>query len=159
MPDLFLHHSAVFSPCGRYRYHLSRIWDHNRPPLAWIMLNPSTADEKIDDPTIRRCMGFARREGAGGVEILNLFAWRSTIPKALRSVDDPIGQDNDKWIEETLRSHLRVVCAWGEFGKYLGRDTTVLNNLRNSATKIMYLGDKPKHPLYIRHDQPLVEIS
>ena len=123
------------------------------------MLNPSTADAEIDDPTIRRCMGFARREGAGGIEVLNLFALRATDPQTLRETVDPIGPDNDGWIREVLRPHSRVVVAWGERGRYLSRDFAVLRNLRESGIRIECLGDKPKHPLYIRADQPLVELS
>lgn len=158
MTDLFLHRDAVISSCGQYRYRLSRTWDHQTLPLVWMMLNPSTADAEIDDPTIRRCMGFARREGAGGIEVLNLFALRATDPKALREADNPIGPDNDEWIREVLHPHSRVVAAWGQHGKYLGRDFAVLRNLRESGIRIKCLGDKPKHPLYIRADQPLVEL-
>jgi hypothetical protein len=159
MPDLFLCRDAVISACGRYRYRLSRTWDHRSPPLVWIMLNPSTADAEIDDPTIRRCVGFARREGAGGIEVLNIFALRATDPKALREAADPIGPDNDQWIREILHPHRRVVVAWGEHGKYLGRDFAVLRNLRESGIRIECLGAKPRHPLYIRADQPLMQLG
>ncbi len=150
---------AVISPCGRYRYRLTRTWDHSAPPLAWIMLNPSTADAEIDDPTIRRCVKFARREGCGGIEVLNLFALRATNPTELWRVTYPIGPDNDQWIREVLHPHHRVVAAWGKRGKYLGRDCAVLRNLRESGIRVVCLGDKPTHPLYIPADQPLVEFS
>jgi hypothetical protein len=123
------------------------------------MLNPSTADAEVDDPTIRRCMSFARREGAGGIEVLNLFALRATDPGKLRDAPDPIGPDNDQWIREVLHPHSRVVAAWGINGRYLGRDFAVLRNLRESGIRIVCLGDKPKHPLYIKGDQPFVELS
>jgi hypothetical protein len=155
MNDLFLSRHAVISPDGVYRYRLSRVWDGTKLPLPWIMLNPSTADAEIDDPTIRRCMSFARREGAGGIEVLNLFAFRATDPKALRHASDPIGPDNDEWIREVLFPHSRVVAAWGAHGDYLGRGFAVMRALRESGINIVCLGDKPRHPLYIKGDCPL----
>jgi hypothetical protein len=153
--DLFERKNAVLSPCGRYRYRLSRTWDGHKLPLVWIMLNPSTADAEIDDPTIRRCISFSKREGAGGLEVLNLFALRATDPKQLRIASDPIGPDNDEWIREVLHPHSRVVAAWGEHGKYLGRGAAVLKTLAASGLIVQCLGDKPRHPLYIKGDQPL----
>ncbi len=150
---------AVISPCGLYRYRLSRTWDIHVLPLPWIMLNPSTADAEIDDPTIRRCIAFSKREDAGGIEVLNLFALRATNPAVLRHSSDPIGPDNDAWIREVLFPHSRVVAAWGEHGKLLGRGFEILRNLRESGITIMCLGDKPRHPLYIRGDQPLLPLK
>ena len=149
---------AVISPCGLYRYRLSRTWDGRKLPLVWIMLNPSTADAEVDDPTIRRCVSFSKREGAGGIDVLNLFALRATNPAALRHVEDPIGPDNDEWIREVLHPHSRVVVAWGNHGMLLGRAVAVTRRLRESGLDIMALGNKPRHPLYIRGDQPLVKI-
>lgn len=148
---------AVISPDGRYRYRLSRIWDSHKMPLVWIMLNPSTADALKDDPTIRRCISFAKREGAGGIEVLNLFAYRTSKPEDLKKVDDPVGPDNDLWISEVLFPHNRCVCAWGAypawdriaevFGLCLGIQFLCLG--RTAA-------GHPKHPLYISSDQPLI---
>ena len=158
MSDLFLSRDAVISPCGRYRYRLTRTWDHAKPPLPWIMLNPSTADANIDDPTIRRCMSFARREGAGGIEVLNLFALRSPKPSDLRKVADPIGPDNDEWIREVLHPHGRVVAAWGAYSAW-ERVAEVMDLVR--GIRFLCLGrtgaGHPKHPLYISGDQPLVD--
>ena len=151
--------SAVISPCGCYRYRLSRTWDGRKLPLVWIMLNPSTADAEIDDPTIRRCISFSRREGLGGIEVLNIFALRATNPKELRVAVDPIGPDNDQWIREVLHAHSRCVAAWGEHGKYLGRGFAVLRTLWEAGLDVQCLGDKPRHPLYIRGDQPLIKLS
>lgn len=147
---------AVISPCGRYRYRLSRTWDARKLPLVWIMLNPSTADAEVDDPTIRRCVSFSKREGAGGLEVLNLFALRAPDPKQLRVAPDPIGPDNDEWIRQVLHPHTRVVAAWGEHGRHLDRGPTVLRTL--SGLDVLCLGDKPKHPLYIKGDQPMVRV-
>jgi hypothetical protein len=156
--DLFLSRNAVISPDGVYRYRLTRTWDDKKLPLPWIMLNPSTADAEVDDPTIRRCMSFAHREGAGGIEVLNLFAFRATDPKALHCATDPIGPDNDEWIREVLFPHDRVAAAWGNHGAYLGRGFAMLRTLRESGITVVCLGDQPRHPLYIRGDQPLVRI-
>jgi len=149
--------NAVISPCGRYRYRLSRSWEPQRLPLVWIMLNPSTADAEIDDPTIRRCIAFSKREGAGGLEVLNLFALRATNPSALRSADDPIGPDNDQWIREVLHPHSRCVCAWGAFPAW-DRVAAVMDLAR--GINFLCLGrtaaGHPKHPLYIANDQPLI---
>ena len=159
MADLFCTSDAVVSPDGVYRYRLSRTWDARKLPLVWIMLNPSTADAEVDDPTIRRCISFSKREGAGGLEVLNLFALRATDPKKLRQVSDPVGPDNDRWIRGVLAPHSRVIAAWGEHGKYLGRDFAVLKNLREMGVKIECLGDKPRHPLYIAGSQPMCPTS
>ena len=158
MSDLFLHRHAVISPDGLYRYRLSRSWDGTKLPLVWIMLNPSTADATEDDPTIRRCMSFAKREGAGGIEVLNLFAYRATNPKELEDAADPVGPDNDEWIREVLHPHSRCVCGWGAFPKAWGRAATVLDLAR--GINFLCLGrtamGHPLHPLYIASDTPFV---
>lgn len=150
---------AVISPDGVYRYRLSRAWDTRRLPLAWIMLNPSTADAKVDDPTIRRCMSFAMREGAGGIEILNLYALRTTNPDELRRSSDPIGPDNDEWIRQVLHSHSRVVCAWGAFQRAWDRAAAVMDLVK--GIDFLCLGrtaaGHPRHPLYVKGDQPLIK--
>lgn len=162
MSDLFEMKNAVISPCGLYRYRLSRTWEPEKLPLVWIMLNPSTADAEIDDPTIRRCVGFSKREGAGGLEVLNLFALRATNPDALLSAADPIGPDNDEWIREILHPHSRVICAWGAHGSLRDRASSVVRRLRDSGINLQALGltahRQPKHPLYIKGDTPLVEL-
>ena len=90
--------SAAFSPCRRYRYCLSRVWNPKLPSVMFVGLNPSTADEQEDDPTVRRCIGFARNWNFGGLILVNLFAYRSTDPADLLRVDDPVGPGNDKHI-------------------------------------------------------------
>src|SRR5260221_12380304 len=103
-------------------------------------------------------MAFARREGAGGIEVLNLFALRATNPTEVRRVPDPFGPDNDEWIRGVLFPHSRVVAAWGQHGKYLGRGFAVFHTLRESGINVVCLGEKPKPPLYIRGDQPLLPL-
>lgn len=100
---VYISMGASFSPCRRYRYRLWRQWDASLPSVVWLMLNPSTADELVLDPTLRRCQGYARQWGAGGFEVLNLFALRSTDPKGLYGIEDPVGPDNDQTIADTFR--------------------------------------------------------
>lgn len=103
---------ALVSPCGLYRYRLWRRWS-DKPVLIFIMLNPSTADGEQDDPTIRKCVGFADRMGYGGIEILNLFAYRATKPADLKAAGYLVGPDNDSHIKATLNIYHDVICAWG----------------------------------------------
>ena len=120
------------------------------------MLNPSTADAAQDDPTIRRCIGFARAWGFAGVEIVNLFALRSTDPRALRRSCDPCGSDNDAHVRVAARRAHLMVLAWGMRGSLLGRDREVLELLSRSRTRLLALGwtrsGQPRHPLYLRRD-------
>ena len=115
---------AVFSDCRTYRYSLYRMWSHE-PQLGFIMLNPSTADENVEDPTIRRCMASARDLGYGGVHICNLFAFRSTDPTGLKATADPIGPTNDSAIDTMVLSGIDVIAAWGDHGTRLGRSMVV----------------------------------
>jgi hypothetical protein len=100
---MLLESSAVFSTCRRYRYVLRRIWDRSTPPAMFVGLNPSTADEVKDDPTVRRCIGYAKRWGFGGLIMTNIFAFRSTDPNALVELDDPVGPRNDAWLRRLQR--------------------------------------------------------
>src|SRR5262245_13227298 len=115
MPDLFQQSSAELSPCGRYRYALTRTWGDPKKVVCWVMLNPSTADADQDDPTIRRCLGFSRAWGAGGLVVVNLFALRATDPDQLRIAADPVGPDNDSHLSTAAFGRL-VVAAWGARG-------------------------------------------
>lgn len=152
--------TATFSPCRRYRYVLTRTWDPTKPYLVILMLNPSTADELQNDPTVERCQRRARRLGYGGVIVLNLFALRSTDPNALYAAEDPIGPDNDAAIERVCRDASLVVCAWGTHGSHLARGPSVRDRLLTLGIPLFALGinadGSPKHPLYLRNDAPLV---
>lgn len=147
--------TARFSPCKEYRYSLSRTWDRSLPRILFIGLNPSTADDKSDDPTVRRCIGFAKKWGFGGLILVNLFAYRTTDPSGLTEVDEPVGRDNDRWIAVEQTRVDRVVAAWGNAGSLLGRDEIVLNCLNRvhclGVTKTGY----PRHPLYLSATTPL----
>ncbi len=150
---------AILSSDSKYRYRLSRCWAPNVAPLVWIMLNPSTADAVSDDPTIRRCVSFARRWGYGGIHVYNLFALRSASPRALETADDPVGPANDSWLEKTVETGSSIVAAWGTCHTALQRDRAarirgVLSN--HSLASVLCLGltatGQPKHPLYARSD-------
>lgn len=150
--------TAEISPCGRYRYKLGRQWCDGRPPAVFVMLNPSTADHEIDDPTIRRCIDFAWRWNYGGLVVVNLFAVRATEPVDLYNAKDPVGPENHTHVQQVLEDAAlhgtRVVCGWGTHGDYMGQDLTVLGWIEREACEAVALGvtrdGHPRHPLYIR---------
>jgi hypothetical protein len=151
--------SATFSPCGFYRYRLSRKWG-NGPRLAFIMLNPSTADVDTDDPTIRRCVRFARDAGYDGIVVGNLFAWRATDPTELRTVAAPIGPGNDAVLADIICGAPVVVCAWGGKGALFNRNQCVLQLVWGLGRVPHCLrttrGGHPAHPLYLpAHLRPI----
>jgi hypothetical protein len=146
---------AAIDPSGLYRYSLWRIWDHAIPGVLFVMLNPSTADANIDDPTIRRCIGFAKAWGYGSLEVVNLFAYRTTNPDELRKCEDPIGPENDAYIRKALSLADKVITAWGTKGALLNRNSVVMELLKPHDPHCL---DKskdghPKHPLYISADR------
>lgn len=143
--------TAVISDCGQYRYKLTHEWDSTLPTLGWIMLNPSTADSNIDDATIRRCVGFAKRNQFGSIKVANLFAFRSTCPDKLKVVSDPVGNLNDRHIVDVLNESKVVLLAWGAHGGIRSRNKDVLGIVSKSNTPCRALaytksGD-PCHPL------------
>lgn len=147
--------SACISECGNYRYWLLRQWNERRPSLTWIMHNPSTADQANDDPTIRRCISFAKMWNFGGIVVVNLFAYRATDPKKLLKALDPIGPVCDKSIRQWTRNAM-VICAWG-IPCLMPRNREVYAMLVNGNSAIFCLGltrdGHPKHPLYIPKKQ------
>lgn len=105
---------AVISPDEVYRYRLTRVWDHELPAMTWVMLNPSTADAETDDPTIRKCTGFAERSGCGSIIVVNLFAVRARDPRAARRHRSPVGPENDSYIAQAISDAAGpVVVGWG----------------------------------------------
>ncbi len=144
---------AIFDDERRYRYVLWRTWDPAAPRCCWIMLNPSTATEYQLDATNRRCVRFSKEWGYGGMDVLNIHAWRSTDPKKLYQVDDPTGPDNDRWIVHVASRAAFVVVAWGIHGRYLDRDRAVMALLSAHGIGVYALGHTmdgfPKHPLYL----------
>ncbi|GAC1649305.1 MAG: DUF1643 domain-containing protein [Candidatus Dormibacteraceae bacterium] len=149
---------AHFSSDGRYRYWLTRAW----APLPWlnfICLNPSTADAKTDDATVRKLRAFAQRWGFGGFCLTNLFAYRSTDPRRLRAASDPIGPDNDRWILNVASQASTIVLAWGAVRQRerAVRVLKLLDSIRVPSAVGLYClsvtkAGQPGHPLYLRGD-------
>jgi len=148
--------TAVLSPCQTWRYVLRRRWGDG-PTCGFILLNPSTADEVQDDPTIRRCIGYAKAWGYAGLVLGNIFALRSTDPKALYTAADPVGPDNDVWLARIAHeAGGRIVCGWGAHGAYRDRGRQAVEWLRASGIEPLALkltgAGQPGHPLYLRAD-------
>lgn len=145
---------ATFSECRRYRYVLWRDLGAGEGTLCCICLNPSTADETANDPTVSRCMIRAGRMGFRRFEMLNLFAWRSTDPKGLLSIEDPVGVDNNFWIMSRALQAKMVVCAWGSASPLIPAraksvvDLLLENGVSLNAFKISVGTGQPFHPLY-----------
>lgn len=153
---MFEETSAVFGGAdAEYRYRLVRRWS-NAPAVNWVMLNPSTADADHDDPTIRRCVGFAHRWGYGGIVVTNLFALRTPDPAQLLAAAEPIGPDNDAYIEGAARECRDVLCAWGQHGAHRKRALHVTQLLNRAGARLLCLkltnSMQPGHPLYLRGD-------
>ncbi len=144
---------AVYSDCERYRYALTRIWDEAGSRVLFVMLNPSTATEIRNDPTVERCERRARALGFGAFRVCNIFAWRATDPREMRAADDPVGPENDAAILEGADWADRIICAWGTHGAHLDRGPAVERLLRGTGRPLYHLGltraGHPKHPLYI----------
>lgn len=148
--------TATFSADRRHRYLLTRHWSSSASRVNFIMLNPSTADAFTLDPTNRRCVGFAREWGFGGLVTTNVFAWRSTDPKGLRVPEDPVGPANDEFIIESARSCELVVAAWGVHAVLGDREAQVRSLLREAGVEAHVLRltkqGHPGHPLYVAAD-------
>jgi hypothetical protein len=150
--------TAVYSPCEAYRYLLTRVWNPEGEKALFVMLNPSTATEVQNDPTVERCERRARALGFGAFRVTNIFAFRATDPRVMRAVADPIGPGNDAAIADSAQSWAdRIICAWGTHGAHLGRGAQVERLLRATGRPLFTLGlsqgGHPKHPLYIGYDR------
>lgn len=147
---------AVYSDCETYRYLLTRVWARG-PKALFVMLNPSTATEVQNDPTVERCERRARTLGFGAFRVTNIFAYRATDPKVMRAAADPVGPGNDAAILQSLDWADQVICAWGNHGLHLDRGARVQALLRATGRPLLHLGltgqNQPKHPLYISYDQ------
>lgn len=147
---------AVYSECERYRYLLTRSWGRGAKVL-FVMLNPSTATEVQNDPTVERCERRARALGFGAFRVTNIFAFRATDPRVMRAAPDPVGPDNDAAILQSLDWADAVVCAWGNHGLHLDRGAAVEAMLRASGARLTHLGltgqGQPRHPLYVGYDR------
>lgn len=157
--DLLMETEASLSNCGRYRYSLTRRWGDG-PTCVFIMLNPSTADAEKDDPTIRRCIGFARREGCGSLVVVNLYAFRATKPKDLWAADPSArigGPDAETAFFKAAADADILIAAWGAATKRA--EHWIVERYRD---RLMCLGKTkeghPRHPLYVRNDAPLIPL-
>jgi hypothetical protein len=145
--------SATAEIHGEYRYTLTRVWDPALPKMTFVLLNPSTADAVQLDPTLRRCVGFAKREGYGGMAILNLYAFRTKNPKVMMAAPDPVGPDNDRVLAAVTGT---VVAGWGTKAApaRVARALALLPRLHAlGVTK----DGHPRHPLHVRADAPLID--
>ncbi len=140
---------TIFSPCRTYRYSLWREWAPDSGVVMFIGLNPSTADEIQDDPTIRRCIGFARAWGYGALCMGNLFAFRATDPAEMLDADDPVGPENDRMLVTLASQASLVVAAWGNDGSHRGRSTAVRRLIPELNYLKRNLSGQPAHPLYL----------
>jgi hypothetical protein len=158
-PVKFIERSAVISECTYYRYLLRRVWDHDKPRILFVMLNPSTADAQVDDPTIRSCARISNTLGYGSLEVINLFGLRATDPAALDQWDDPVGPRNDDVAAAAIERCDVAVCAWGAHPMARRRRRTICSMIRVRRPAVYCLGvtkaGAPKHPLYLKSFTPL----
>ncbi len=146
---------ALYSDCESYRYALTRVWDAKRRRVLFVMLNPSTATEVQNDPTVERCERRARALGFGAFRVCNIFAWRATDPRNMRAQDDPVGPENDATILKGCDWADEIICAWGTHGEHRARGPEVERLMRATRQPLTHLGlskaGHPKHPLYIAY--------
>lgn len=155
---------ATLSMDRKYRYRLWRTWDPTRPLVAWIMLNPSTADHETNDPTIKKCIKFSQRWGFGGLEVVNLFPYRATNPAELKKLSyfEALGPANaERFIWDAAGRAAQTIAAWGQHGRLHGQDYQVTLEALSRGIKLHALklakNDTPYHPLYLRDDtQPFL---
>ena len=154
-----LERTAIFDRTGQYRYQLGRRWKTKGSTVAFIMLNPSTADAMKDDPTLRACIQFAQRWDYSALSVVNLFGYRTPHPKVLKRAAEPVGKENDEYVMRAVEEAETVVLGWGNFGGLLGRDRAILSLLKPYKQKLHYLqrnkSGQPRHPLYIRRESAL----
>jgi hypothetical protein len=141
--------NAILSKGRKYRYVLSRIWDNSKEKIVFIGLNPSTADETIDDPTIRKCITYAKKWGYGGFYMLNLFAYRATEPGNMKMANDPVGEENDYYLDEYINKVNIAICCWGNHGQFKSRSKQVLSKYNNLYFLKLNKTGEPAHPLYL----------
>lgn len=143
---------ALLSEDRKYHYILSRTWDEAKPAVLFIGLNPSTADEKSDDSTIRKCINYAKCWGYGKILMANLFAFRSTDPNELNHEEDPVGPENDTYIRTCASEVDLIIACWGNPGRLFGRDEKVISLLANLYCLKQNKNGTPHHPLYLSKD-------
>jgi len=149
--------TALYSDCESYRYALTRTWDEGGKRVLFVMLNPSTATEVQNDPTVERCERRARHLGFGAFRVTNIFAWRATDPRDMKAAIDPVGPENDPTLLSGAEWADQIIAAWGTHGAHLGRGSMVAKLLRQKNVPLYHLGlskhGHPKHPLYLPYTQ------
>ena len=146
----------------QYRYVLRRTWNNQLPAFMFLMMNPSTADISVDDPTVARCQVFARKWGGGSLYVTNTFAYRATDQRDLLAAPDPVGPENDRHILATARRVTRIIVAYGQPHRALrqrGLDVCALLRLNGHELHALKLNadGSPRHPLYIKGEaEPFV---
>ncbi len=153
VPQLDGPSGAVFSTGRNYRYALWRTWDAGLDRVLFVGLNPSTADERGDDPTIRRCAGFAREWGYGGILVGNLFGRCATRPAELKASADPVGAANDAWLDRMATSAAWLLACWGRHGNFMHRDRRFTAGRDGLYCLRTNRDGSPAHPLYISGGQ------
>lgn len=148
---------AIYSDCEHYRYSLGRVWDKRRKRVMFVMLNPSKATERQNDPTVERCERRARHLGFGAFQVTNIFAWRATDPRDMKAATDPVGTENDIVLAEGAVWADQIIAAWGVHGAHMNRGEAVAAQLRAAGTPLFHLGlskaGHPRHPLYLPYSQ------
>lgn len=147
--------TAIFSDCEKYRYILRRVWDSDKGRAVFVGLNPSTADEIRNDPTVSRMISLSKLWGFGGVSVCNLFAFRATLPSDMKNAENPVGDENDSFILKEIQDAGKVIACWGNHGKFLNRSGNFLKNLRDYYHFGLTKQGEPHHLLYLRKDAPL----
>jgi hypothetical protein len=142
--------TAEFSPCRTWRYQLKRQWQEGDNLVAFVGLNPSTADETKNDPTVTRCIKYAQTWDYDGMFMLNIFAYRATDPKVMREFYAPVGPDNNKWILNTVKECRLVVACWGNHGSFLERGKVVASMIQDLKCLKITKAGHPSHPLYLK---------
>lgn len=150
---------AIISRDGRYRYQLLRQWDRSGKALLVIGLNPSTADSQNDDNTSRICINYAKKWNFGTLIIANLFAFRATDPKQLWKASDPVGPENDFYLQQFIQDTDLCLCAWSHYGNYQNRASTVYQWIKDPKCLCQLKNGSPGHPLYKSKDLKPVDYT
>ncbi|QOJ19522.1 MAG: DUF1643 domain-containing protein [Gammaproteobacteria bacterium] len=140
---------TIFSPCRNYRYTLYREWAPGDKVVMFVGLNPSTADEVQNDPTVRRCINYAKGWGYDGMYMANIFAFRATDPAVMKAHHEPVGRENDHYLQQMAQSSSVIVAAWGTHGAHLGRGDEVKKLIRGLHCLRLTKDGHPGHPLYL----------
>ena len=141
---------AKFSKCRKYRYTLWRTWDHLKPKVMFLGLNPSTADEINNDPTVTRCINYSKSWGYGGMYMMNIFAFRTTYPIELKKTKDPVGKKNDYWIMKIYNDVDKCIGAWGNDGEFENRSEDIFSLIPKLYCLKINNSGQPAHPLYLK---------